>query len=334
MNDLTTDLVLMKLDTARFALSEAKTIQETKVILDVATAAEILAKRQQLGDEAITYATSIKVEALAQLGRMLKEIPKNAGARGIGKSGVPVQNPTLADMGLDKKTSKLAQDIASLPQEKIDAIKNGIMHLSGVSIEVKRNIVRKAETEINQVGSESINIFTTNNKYQIIYADPAWDYWSGGAKNQSLHYRTMSLEQIKSLPIKRISDDNCILFLWVTYPILKDAFNVIESWGFNYSTAGFVWVKKNSGGTNFFGLGSWTRANTELCLIATKGSITRMDASISQVIESEIEEHSKKPAIIRELITKLVGKLPRIELFSRQVVDGWDHWGDEISVNN
>jgi len=130
MNDLTTDLVLMKLDTARFALSEAKTIQETKVILDVATAAEILAKRQQLGDEAITYATSIKVEALAQLGRMLKEIPKNAGARGIGKSGVPVQNPTLADMGLDKKTSKLAQDIASLPDKQIEAVKAGVLSLS------------------------------------------------------------------------------------------------------------------------------------------------------------------------------------------------------------
>lgn len=130
MNNLTTDLVLMKLDTARFALSEAKTIQETKVILDVAAAAEILAKRQQLGEEAINYATSIKVEALAQLGRMLKEIPKNAGARGIGKSGVPVQNPTLADMGLDKKTSKLAQDIASLPDEQLEKVKNGIITIS------------------------------------------------------------------------------------------------------------------------------------------------------------------------------------------------------------
>ena len=138
---MTTDVVLQKLETARTALAEAKTIQETKNILDVAVAAEVYAKRQQLGEEAVQYATSIKVEALAQLGRMLKETPRNTGTRPVGGdrfSGgtemLPPENiPTLAEMGLDKKTSKLAQDIAALPEEKLEAVKSGLIALSNVN---------------------------------------------------------------------------------------------------------------------------------------------------------------------------------------------------------
>ena len=95
-------------------------------------------------------------------------------------------------------------------------------------------------------------------------------------------------------------------------------------------TAAFVWIKKNKNkDTPFVGCGAWTRANSELCLLATKGKISRLDAGISQVVESKIEEHSKKPDIIRDLITKLVGELPRVELFCRNPADGWDVWGNE-----
>jgi N6-adenosine-specific RNA methylase IME4 len=174
------------------------------------------------------------------------------------------------------------------------------------------------------------DIFSTDKKYSIIYADPAWEYWSGGNKNQTLHYQTMTLDDICALPVKDIADDDCVLFLWVTYPILQECFKVIEAWGFKYSTAAFVWVKKNKiADSPFVGCGAWTRANSELCLLATKGSMTRLDASISQIIDAPIDEHSKKPSITRELITRLVGELPRIELFSRNAVDGWDAWGNE-----
>lgn len=172
-------------------------------------------------------------------------------------------------------------------------------------------------------------------KYNIIYADPPWNFWGGGWKNQSQHYKTMTLQEIKNLPVKKIADDNCILFLWVTFPILKEAFEVIESWGFKYSTCGFNWVKKTKKGNGWhFGCGYWTRANSELCLIATKGKIIRQDASISQIIDTPVEEHSKKPDIVREKIVKLIGDLPRIELFARQKKDGWDVFGNEIKKEN
>jgi len=136
---LITDLVITKLDTARMALAEAKTIQETKKILDIASAAQIYAKRQQLGEEAIMYATAIKVEALAQLGRMLRETPRNPGTRLAGRDIggakiVPPTNdiPTYADLGLDKKISKLAQDIAKLPEDELEKVKAGIVSLHRV----------------------------------------------------------------------------------------------------------------------------------------------------------------------------------------------------------
>ena len=168
-------------------------------------------------------------------------------------------------------------------------------------------------------------------KYSIIYADPPWKYYEGGYKNQSQYYDTMTIDEICNLPVKDLTADNCILFLWVTFPILPDCFKVIESWGFKYSTCGFVWIKSKQDRTGFaFGLGSWTRSNAELCLIATKGSIERKDASISQIIYEPLEEHSKKPDIVRDKIIQLVGDLPRIELFARQESKGWDLWGQEI----
>ena len=131
--------------------------------------------------------------------------------------------------------------------------------------------------------------------------------------------------------IKSISDDNCILFMWVTFPCLIDGLNVIKEQGFKYKTCGFTWVKRNKvADTWFFGLGSWTRANSEICLIATKVRVSRISNKVSQIIDTHIEDHSKKPAIVRDKIVELVGNMPRIELFARQKIQGWDCWENEV----
>lgn len=178
-----------------------------------------------------------------------------------------------------------------------------------------------------------IDIFNTNKKYNIIYADPPWKYCAGGKKNATKHYPCMDIEDIYILgkTIKNISDENCILFMWVTYPILPEALQVIKEWGFKYSTLGFVWVKKNKKADSwFFGLGNYTRANSEICLIGTKGSIKRISKSVSSVLDDRIMEHSKKPDTARKRIVELMGDIPRIELFARQYSDGWDCWGNEV----
>lgn len=176
-----------------------------------------------------------------------------------------------------------------------------------------------------------------NKKYKIIYADPPWQYkvWSkkGNGRSAESHYKTMNIEDIVNLKdfINSISDDDCILFIWITYPCLKEAIKVIEAWGFNYKTCGFTWVKRNKKSNSWFwGMGYWTRANSELCLIATKGKVKRVSRKVHQIIDTSIEEHSKKPGIVRDKIVELVGDLPRIELFAREKVKGWDSWGNEI----
>jgi len=196
-----------------------------------------------------------------------------------------------------------------------------------------RNIVNNYLPETRQYERK---LLTTpelpKGKYNIIYADPAWTYYAGGYKNQSQHYDSMSIEEICDLPVKDLAADNCILFLWTTFPVLPDVFKVIEAWGFTYSTVGFVWVKSNKSKKGFFfGLGNWTRSNAEICLIATKGKIERKDASISQIIYEPVEGHSKKPDIVRNKIVQLVGEIPRIELFGRgKAPKGWVFWGNEV----
>ncbi len=169
-------------------------------------------------------------------------------------------------------------------------------------------------------------------KYNIIYADPAWSY-KGKMMNSSItdHYSVMTIDDIANLPVKNISDKNCILFMWVTSLKLNEFMKVVDSWDFEYKTVAFTWVKKNKKSDSFFmGLGRWTRANPEFCILATKGKISRLRADIRQLQIHPIEQHSKKPDIFRQLITDLVGDLPRIELFARETADGWDAWGNEV----
>lgn len=146
-------------------------------------------------------------------------------------------------------------------------------------------------------------------KYKVIYADPPWSYsdknCNGAVGNK---YPTMKLEAIKALRVSDISADDCVLFLWSTYPMLKEALAVGEAWGFKYKTIAFQWVKLNrKNGKPFYGLGRWTRGNTECCLLFTKGKPKRVSNSVFQLIQTPISRHSEKPHEAREKIIKLMG---------------------------
>ena len=141
----------------------------------------------------------------------------------------------------------------------------------------------------------------------------------------------MSIDDIKKLPIQEIAEKDCMLFLWVTFPTLLESFEVIRAWGFQYKTVAFVWIKQNKKSDGlFWGMGYWTRANAEICLLATKGHPKRVSKRVHQVVISHIEEHSKKPNEVRNRIVELTGDVPRIELFARQTYEGWDAWGNEV----
>lgn len=172
-------------------------------------------------------------------------------------------------------------------------------------------------------------------KYKIIYADPPWAFrtYSGKGKQRSAekHYKTMSIDEIKKMPVREIEDDDCALFLWATFPMLKEALEVVTAWGFEYKTVAFTWIKKNKKRDSiFWGMGYWTRSNAEICILGTRGHPKRMSNSVHQVIMSNIEEHSKKPKEARDRIVELMGDLPRVELFARESIPGWDVWGNEV----
>ena len=180
------------------------------------------------------------------------------------------------------------------------------------------------------------DIFTTDKQYKIIYADPPWSFkvWSEKGKGRSAerHYSTMNKEAIQQLPVKRIAAENSVLLLWATAPNLIEGIDLISAWGFTYKTVAFTWVKQNRKSDGLFtGMGYYTRSNAEFCLLGTRGKILeRRSHSVSSVVLSHVEEHSKKPNDVRERIVELFGNVPRIELFARQKAVGWDCWGNEV----
>lgn len=199
------------------------------------------------------------------------------------------------------------------------------------------------------------------NKYKIIYCDPPWQY-----KNQKTraatnnHYPTLSLQDLKSLNIRSIASDNSVLAMWYTSAFAREAMELASAWGFTIKTMKlFTWVKLNKnyiknitknmkkhGCMNSsdvlylindqlrLGLGNYTRANSEDCLLAVRGKgVRRVNNSINQVILAPIGKHSEKPLEAREKLELLYGNIPRIELFARQNVDGWHAWGNECNNN-
>jgi N6-adenosine-specific RNA methylase IME4 len=177
--------------------------------------------------------------------------------------------------------------------------------------------------------------------YRVIYADPPWTFSTysrkGKGRSPEAYYDCMSLAEIKTLPVAGWAADDCVLLLWATDPLLDKAFEIINAWGFTYKTVGFYWTKLNRPDTSrpdtsfdersfFTGLGFWTRANPELCLLATRGRPHRRRADVRKLIVSPRREHSRKPEEAYERIEWLC-EGPYLEMFARFPRPGWDSWG-------
>lgn len=169
-----------------------------------------------------------------------------------------------------------------------------------------------------------IDIYNNEKKYDIIYADPPWRYQDKTCEGAcAKHYNTMSVDEICALPVANLAAKDCTLFMWATYPQMQEALKVISAWGFKYKTIAFQWVKLNRNvklnnftiatvqdilhKACFFGLGRWTRGNTECCLLATKGKPHRENNAVSQLIFAPLTKHSSKPSEARDRIKTLLG---------------------------
>jgi len=167
-------------------------------------------------------------------------------------------------------------------------------------------------------------------KFSVIYADPPWSYRNSGLRGSAEeHYPTMDTEKIKEMgkELEPFLMEDCVLFLWTPSPLLEDAFSVMEAWPFSYK-ANFVWVKNRS---TYGRLAFFVRGQHEVLLVGTRGSFTPDGELFSSVIEGDQKEHSRKPAVVYEMIEKMYPHGPYLELFARGKRAGWEVWGNEVT---
>lgn len=335
---------LIKYDAACRALAEAKAVDEVKDVRDRAMAMQLYAK-QAKNRQLEADAFEIRLRAERRVGEMMAT---QRAVVGLHEGGRPSANrvsekPSLAENGIDKNLANRARKLHALPADEFErvvsegreAVERGVERqvLKAVEIAAAREAYDARKEEGGT--AESLDALARDGrKFSVIYADPPWSFhtYSGKGKQRSAerYYDTASIADIAALPVAPLAADNCALFLWAVMPELPGALEVIKGWGFEYTTAAFVWIKQNKSGEGIFtGMGYWTRANAEVCLLATKGSPMRLDMGVHQVVHAPVAEHSRKPDEIRNRIERLLAG-PYLELFGRRAADGWTVWGNEI----
>lgn len=168
--------------------------------------------------------------------------------------------------------------------------------------------------------------------YGCVLVDPPWSYRQSGVhgrSNAADHYPTMTPAELADLRVDRLASRDALMFMWATWPHVETALRLGASWGFEYRTVGFVWVKRDAGRLAW-GMGFWTRSNTEPCLLFVRGRPKRASASVHSVVEAPRSRHSAKPSEVRDRVAELVGDVAKVELFARERAPGWDCWGNEV----
>ena len=176
-------------------------------------------------------------------------------------------------------------------------------------------------------------------KHHVMLADPPWLYnisagdhrWGGKGKRRIRHYNGMTQREMLALPMRDLAAQDAALFMWATMPTLPDAMELMSAWGFTYKTVAFTWVKLNRNGAPYMGMGHYTRANAELCLLGLRGKMTRKARNVSQAMLLPRREHSRKPDEQYERIMRLFDG-PYLEMFARQRWPGWDVWGNQTDL--
>lgn len=332
-------VMLVRYDAACRALAEAKAVDEAKAIRDRAEALRAYARQAKNRDLEVD-AAEIRIRAERRVGELLAAqkatggLAKGKVGPGRGKAGTPAgpaftQAPTLADVGLDKKLSARAQQLAAVPEATFE-------HMVGtwrerVSEETERvttNLLRegaRAERSAARVAPP-----LPKGRFRLLYADPPWRYEHVETESRAIEnqYPTMPLETICALAVP--AADDAVLFLWATSPKLAEAMQVIPAWGFVYRTCA-VWDK------DVIGMGYYFRQQHELLLVATKGTLPVPEPSRrpSSLIRARRDAHSVKPVVVYELLEAMYPTLTehdRVELFGRQARPGWTVWGNEPSL--
>jgi N6-adenosine-specific RNA methylase IME4 len=266
--------------------------------------------------------------------------------------------PTLKEVGIDRKLSMRAQKLAAVPADKFEGMvtewkgrvaKEGERVTTNLLKEGEQQLERQRRAETKLPGGGKVEdlhaLVSQGYRAGVIYADPARRFktWSERGEDRSAiqHYNMQALEELKALPIPALAAADCGYFSWVLDWDLELAFELIKHYGFSFKTVAFTWVKLTEGhdytprfdgkisDRDFhFGMGKWTRANPEMCWLATRGSPPRLDAGVRQLVIHPLMEHSRKPDL-HDRIERLAGG-PYIEFNARRERENWLTWGDEL----
>jgi N6-adenosine-specific RNA methylase IME4 len=328
---------LTRYEAARRALAEAHRVDEVTVIKDKAEALRLYA-RQRADNALETMAAEIKLRAIRRIGELSRELEKAEGFKGnqhaevVPTSGKNLKSQLLRDAGLSTSTAHRCEQIAEIPAKEFERyIETKTARRQPVSSKeltqvLGRKVRRKEKVERilknNRPLDASLGIFN------VILTDPPWQYRTVISESRRIenYYPTMSLEDIKRLPVQAITAPDAVLFLWATNPGLKEALEVLEAWGFEYRDH-VMWMKPS------IGPGHWIRQQHEVLLLGVKGNIPvpLPENRPASVIMAPRGRHSEKPEEAHLLIERAFPEFPKIELFSRGVRPGWVAWGNEVT---
>ncbi|WP_173087332.1 MT-A70 family methyltransferase [Devosia sp. 1635] len=345
-----TELALFSV--AKEALAEARRTDEVKDIRDQAVRMRLYGE-QAKDRTIIADASEIIARAERKLGELLKSAHES-GQLGIGRRAVsnltdgdenngegpePFQRVTLEEIGVSKHLSSRSQKLASLDETAFEAAmgkaRDKILSGDAVMVNPLKDAstadkkAKRAEREA-QLGAKQVAL--PEAKFGVIYADPEWQFgtWSEAGMDRSAdnHYPTSGLEAIKSRDVGSLAADDCVLWLWLTVPMLVEGLEVMAAWGFTYKSH-LIWHKDR------IGTGYWFRNKHELLVVGTRGNVPApaMGDQFASVIDAPVGEHSAKPERFYEIIESYYPTLPKIELNARVARPGWVRWGYEAPAD-
>ena len=327
---------LVKLEGAVRMLAEAGTLEEVKHVHDIAQAAAEYARAARLGLEAQNSAAEIKLRAERKAGEMLAGLERATPqmARIMSNAGRDSEYATvLEETDTTRQAAARWQKIAALPDDQFEEY---IAETKAERAELTTTGILRFERELARVAVAQERQSAPplpDGKYRIFYADPPWSYGNSGVIGPTdnyghvhRHYPSMSIAELCAMgpAVRDMAEDNAVLFMWVTSPLLEECFDVIRAWGFKYKTS-FVWDKVRH---NF---GHYNSVRHELLLVCTRGSCTPDNLKLYDSVQTieRSDTHSEKPGEFRDMIEELYEYGGRIELFARANTDGWEVWGNE-----
>jgi N6-adenosine-specific RNA methylase IME4 len=329
--------LLMRLDAARRALAEARTIEDVKDLRDKAAAMLHYVKQRDYSFEAQQDAAEIKIRAERKLGELLAQegerrggrsklhdvISKRGGSKSLPEGIKPVQSHRYQKVA-SVEPADFERHVAETREQGGELTTIGVMRLAKES--ERHRVQEKIKRTPDTCTVEDLwRLVEQGSKFGTIYADPPWRYGNQATRAAAAGvYPTMTVEEICALPVAKLAADKCHLHLWTTNAFLFECPKVMEAWGFEYKSL-FVWVKPQ------IGIGNYWRVSHELLLLGVRGGMTFLPGARDLRSWASIDrsEHSEKPTPIRRMIEK-ASPGPRLELFGRTVADGWSVWGNQI----